>query len=291
MKRTAMIAAILLGSVAGLAAEEKPAARSLAEVRADVEAAARRYEEAKLSKLSDELAGRKDAGERAVATLRLRAMFFDANVRRFRRKVQQRKDASELKERQVAIAEQGLKLAGKLVEARPDDPDARVLLGEFHALTITGPNGAWIGPRAAEQIEKALELAPSHVLAHLAAGRRYLYTPGAFGGSNATALEHLEKAEKIVNERERKLLTERREKALRGVTDKAEKKRVMRELVTRTRTEVWRMREEILVQLSVVYERLDRKKRAKVALRRALAANPHSEEAKLLLSRLEAAQR
>ncbi len=273
-------------------AAEKPAERTLAVIRKDVDAAARAFGEKRLAALAGELASKGgDGTSREATVLRLRAVFHEANILRFRRKVQDHERSSEFKERQVEIAAAAEELAAKLLETSPDDVDVLALHGELIALQITGPNGALIGPRAAASIERALALSPDHVAAHLASGRRYLYTPGAFGGSDATANEHLQKAEKILNARERKLLLERREKALEGVKDAAKRKQIVRELVTKTRSEVWHMNEEVLVHLAVTYTRQGRTRRAKVALRRALAANAKNAYAAVLLKRIEDAEK
>lgn len=297
MRRTLSLALVVLTVVApaitalpqsSALGQEAAAEPSLATMRVQVETAARAYDQDRLEALRKQLAelDTPDA-DIEVTRLHLRAIFYEANILRYRRQLQEHPDASEFQDRQVELAEGGEERAQQLVDANPDDVGLRVLLGEFIALQITGPNGALIGPRAGDEVDRAIELAPDDPDAHLAAGRRYMYTPGAFGGSDTKGLEHLLLAEKTLNGRERALLTERRAKLNEEVTDPALRKQELRKIVAETRAEVWRLHEEVLIQISVVYRRLGRNRRAKVALKRALAANPDSEAAKLLLSRLE----
>ncbi len=269
-------------------AQDRAPSRSLAVLRSDVEAAARAYDQDRLAALREELRKQDTGGaELELTRLHLRATFYEANILRYRRQLQEHPSASEFQDRQVTIAEVAEGRAQELVDRHPEDVGLRVLLGEFIALQITGPNGALIGPRAGNEVDRAIELAPDDPDAHLAAGRRYMYTPGAFGGSDAKGLEHLLLAEKTLNARERAQLLARRTELYARVSDAAARKAELRKIVTATRTEVWRLHEEVLIQLSVVYRRLGRDRRAKVALKRALAANPDSEAATLLLARLE----
>jgi len=53
------------------------------------------------------------------------------------------------------------------------------------------------GARSTREVDKALELDPSNVDAHIARATSYLYTPAMFGGSKQKALEHLKKAIEI----------------------------------------------------------------------------------------------
>lgn len=284
----------LLVSASPLHADDNPspavAEVELQDLRQEVEDAARAYADGRLDGLATRVEERVAGGGFEATALLLQAWFYRANILRYRRTIQEHPDGGEFKDVQVALADKGEELARSTLEEHPDSILVQVLLGEFIALQITGPNGALIGPRAAEVLDKALEVEPENVDAHLAAGRRYLYTPGAFGGSDSKALEHLQKAEKVLNAKERGLIKSRREEELAGVSDAAEKKTIVRALVQRTRTEVWRLHEEVLIQLSVVYRRMDRDRRARVALQRALAANPESECAQLLLARLEASE-
>ena len=267
-----------------------PAPRPLKEIRADVREAARTYADARLEALVKELAGRVEAKpELTTQRAWLRATFHWANLLRYRRTLEEHPDGSAFKDRQIELASKAEDVVEKLTEKHPKDVDLRVLRGEFIALQISGPNGALLGPRAATQIEKALELAPSDPNAHLASGRRYMYTPGAFGGSDSKGLKHLKAAEKTLNGREREAIKARRGKVLEGVKDNAEKIVRMRALVAQVRREVWGAYEEVLVQLAVVYRRLGRDRRARVALKRALATNPDSQAATLLLARLDGA--
>lgn len=283
-----LAAALLLGAARASLADESAPLRDLAVVQAEMEDAALGYDDVRLHALAAELEARPDVESDLDANrLRLRALFHEANLLRYRRKIQEHADSGEFKDRQVTIAQRCEAIAATVLEQHPDDVDLHVLLGEFLALQITGPNGAFIGPKAAGHIDRALELAPDDPDAHLAAGRRYLWTPGAFGGSDSTAIEHLEKAEKILNDRERELVAARKEKAVEGISDPEERKRALREMVQAARVEVWRMHEEVLIQLAIAYRRVGRDNRARVALKRALATNERSEAAKLLLARLD----
>lgn len=93
-------------------------------------------------------------------------------------------------------AEAGVAAAEKAAKLRPDSSDAHRLLGDLLGQLIPHvfAGGMRYGPRSTREVEKALQLDPRNVEAHIARATSYFFTPSAFGGSKEKAVEHLRRA-------------------------------------------------------------------------------------------------
>lgn len=93
-------------------------------------------------------------------------------------------------------AEDGVAAAEKAVELNPNSSAAHQLLGDLLNQLIPHVLGGGMryGTRAADEIEKALELDPQNVDALVSRAIVYYYTPRNFGGSKPKAFAMLEKA-------------------------------------------------------------------------------------------------
>lgn len=90
----------------------------------------------------------------------------------------------------VAHAEQAVRLD-------PEGASAHAVLGDLYgrSISLRKPVEAMTyGPKAEQEIRKALAIDPGNADAHLALGRNRLFAPPGFGGSPAAALESFRKA-------------------------------------------------------------------------------------------------
>jgi tetratricopeptide (TPR) repeat protein len=96
-------------------------------------------------------------------------------------------------------AEEGVAAAEKAVELNPKSSEAQQLLGDLLNQLIPHVFGGGMkyGTRATDAMDKAIELNPKNVDAYVSRSISYYYTPDAFGGDKAKAVEMLEKAVKI----------------------------------------------------------------------------------------------
>jgi tetratricopeptide (TPR) repeat protein len=93
-------------------------------------------------------------------------------------------------------AQAGLDAAERAVRIAPESSEAHRLLGALLGQLIPHvfAGGMRYGARAAKELERALELDPRNVEAHIARAQGYLFAPAAFGGDKQKALQHLARA-------------------------------------------------------------------------------------------------
>ena len=98
-----------------------------------------------------------------------------------------------------AAAEAGVAAAEKAVAIDPQSSEAHQLLGDLLNQLIPHVYGGGMkyGKRATDEMDRALELNPRNVDAHVSRAISYYYTPEAFGGSKTKAFELLKKAVEI----------------------------------------------------------------------------------------------
>lgn len=98
-----------------------------------------------------------------------------------------------------AAAEAGVAAAEKAVAIDPQSSEAHQLLGDLLNQLIPHVYGGGMkyGKRATDEMDRALELNPNNVDAHVSRAISYYYTPEAFGGSKTKAFELLKKAVEI----------------------------------------------------------------------------------------------
>lgn len=96
-------------------------------------------------------------------------------------------------------AEAGVAAAEKAVTLNPKSSDAHQLLGDLLSQLIPHVYGGGMkyGKRAADEMDKAIELNPKNVNAYVSRAISYYYTPDSFGGSKSKAVEMLKKAVEI----------------------------------------------------------------------------------------------
>jgi tetratricopeptide (TPR) repeat protein len=96
-------------------------------------------------------------------------------------------------------AQAGIDAAERAVRLAPNSAEAHRLLGDLLGQLIPHvfAGGVRYGARSTRELERALELDPRNVDAHIARATSYFFTPGAFGGDKQKALEHLGKAVEI----------------------------------------------------------------------------------------------
>ncbi|HEY6391469.1 MAG TPA: tetratricopeptide repeat protein [Bryobacteraceae bacterium] len=100
-------------------------------------------------------------------------------------------------EKSVKLAARaGLDAAEQAVKLQPNSSEAHRLVGDLLGQLIPHvfAGGMRYGARSTQEIEKALELDPKNVDAHIARATSYFFTPSAFGGSKEKALEQLNQA-------------------------------------------------------------------------------------------------
>lgn len=93
-------------------------------------------------------------------------------------------------------AEGGVAAAEKAVAIDPKSSEAHQLLGDLLNQLIPHVFGGGMkyGKRATDEMDRALELNPKNVDAHVSRAISYYYTPEAFGGSKTKAIDMLRKA-------------------------------------------------------------------------------------------------
>lgn len=96
-------------------------------------------------------------------------------------------------------AQAGVDVAERAVRLAPNSAEAHRLLGDLLGQLIPHvfAGGVRYGARATRELDRAMELDPRNVDAHIARATSYFFTPGAFGGDKDKALEHLRKALEI----------------------------------------------------------------------------------------------
>ena len=96
-------------------------------------------------------------------------------------------------------AQAGVEAAERAARLQPNSSEAHRLIGDLlgQMIPFVFGGGMRYGARSTREVDKALELDPSNVDAHIARATSYLFTPAMFGGSKQKALEHLKKAIEI----------------------------------------------------------------------------------------------
>ena len=100
-------------------------------------------------------------------------------------------------EKGVKLAAQaGVEAAEKAVKLQPNSSEAHRLVGDLlgQEIPFVFAGGMRYGARSTQEIDKALELDPKNVDAHIARATSYFFTPSSFGGSKEKAIEHLNQA-------------------------------------------------------------------------------------------------
>jgi tetratricopeptide (TPR) repeat protein len=85
--------------------------------------------------------------------------------------------------------------AQKAVALNDRSADAHALLADLYGTKITGMMSAMrYGPKAGAETQRALQLDPNDPLGYAVQGRKYFYTPSAFGGDIDKAIESFKRA-------------------------------------------------------------------------------------------------
>jgi tetratricopeptide (TPR) repeat protein len=85
--------------------------------------------------------------------------------------------------------------AQKAVALNDRSADAHALLADLYGAKITGMmSGMRYGPKAGAETQRALQLDPNDALVYAVQGRKYYYTPSAFGGDIDKAIESFKRA-------------------------------------------------------------------------------------------------
>jgi tetratricopeptide (TPR) repeat protein len=88
--------------------------------------------------------------------------------------------------------------AQKAIAINDHFADAHALLGDLYGEKITGMmSGMHYGPKANAESARALQLDPNNALAYAVQGRKYLFSPSAFGGDVDKAIESFKRATTI----------------------------------------------------------------------------------------------
>jgi tetratricopeptide (TPR) repeat protein len=88
--------------------------------------------------------------------------------------------------------------AQKAIAINDHFADAHALLADLYGAKITGMmSGMRYGPKAGAESARALQLDPNNALAYAVQGRKYLFSPGAFGGDVDKAIESFKRATTI----------------------------------------------------------------------------------------------
>jgi len=93
-------------------------------------------------------------------------------------------------------AQAGIEIAERAERIAPESSEAHRLLGELLGQLIPHvfAGGMRYGARSTNELDRALELDPRNVDAHIARARSHLFAPAAFGGDKQKALQHLARA-------------------------------------------------------------------------------------------------
>jgi tetratricopeptide (TPR) repeat protein len=96
-------------------------------------------------------------------------------------------------------AQAGIDAAERAVRLAPNSSEAHRLLGDLlgQVIPYVFGGGMRYGPRSTHELDRALDLDPRNVDAHIARATSYFFTPSAFGGDKQKALYHLGKALEI----------------------------------------------------------------------------------------------
>jgi len=85
--------------------------------------------------------------------------------------------------------------AQKAVALNDRSAEAHAVLADLYGAKITGMmSGMKFGPKASAETQRALQLDPNDALAYAVQGRKYLFSPGAFGGDVDKAIESFKHA-------------------------------------------------------------------------------------------------
>jgi len=88
--------------------------------------------------------------------------------------------------------------AQKAIAINDHFADAHALLGDLYGEKISGMMSAMrYGPKANAESARALQLDPNNALVYAVQGRKYLFTPSAFGGDVDKAIESFKRATAI----------------------------------------------------------------------------------------------
>ena len=85
--------------------------------------------------------------------------------------------------------------AQKAVALNDRSADAHALLADLYGARITGMlSGMRYGPKANSESQRSLQLDPNNALVYAVLGRKYFYSPSAFGGDIDKAIESFKRA-------------------------------------------------------------------------------------------------
>lgn len=105
--------------------------------------------------------------------------------------------AIELRDRKAGrqFAEQGIKLAEKIVALKPANAEYHRLLGTLYGQAVTDiMSGLTYGPKAKDAINKAVEKAPKSSMMYVARGVGNYYVPVQLGGGPKLSIPDFQKA-------------------------------------------------------------------------------------------------
>ena len=97
-------------------------------------------------------------------------------------------DAHKILDKAVSDAQKAIALNDRFA-------DAHALLADLYGAKITGMmSGMKFGPKAGAESKRALELDPNNAFAYAVLGRKYFYSPSAFGGDINKAIDSFKHA-------------------------------------------------------------------------------------------------
>jgi tetratricopeptide (TPR) repeat protein len=103
-----------------------------------------------------------------------------------------KKEKKALKAKRVAIAEEGIPYADKSIALKSDFSDSHRVRGALISNRISGMvSGMRNGSLAEEEINMALQIDNNNALAHIENARKFINTPGLFGGDINKGIEIL----------------------------------------------------------------------------------------------------
>lgn len=88
--------------------------------------------------------------------------------------------------------------AQKAVSLNDQSADAHALLADLYGAKITGMmSGMKYGPKANTESQRAIQLDPNNAFVYAVLGRKYFYSPSAFGGDINKAIDSFKKAAEL----------------------------------------------------------------------------------------------
>ena len=125
-----------------------------------------------------------------------RAYLVQCNIERFfRRELKDTKGKEITRAKTAKVAWKGISYINKTLEQNIAHSDVFRVRGELTIHTVTGIwSGMYYGPKALEDINKALELDSKNARAHISVSKMYYYKPKRAGGDVDKSIEASEKA-------------------------------------------------------------------------------------------------